>query len=80
MTEDLDIKLIKYMQDGLPLTKTPYKDIADGLGMTEDAVIEKLSSTTQRKDMVSSQVMMGQTIFSIKVGYLMIFMSRIMIM
>ena len=42
MTEDLDIKLIKYMQDGLPLTKTPYKDIADGLGMTEDAVIERL--------------------------------------
>ena len=42
MTEDLDIKLIKHIQDGLPLTKTPYKDIADGLGMTEKEVIDRL--------------------------------------
>ena len=42
MTEDLDIKLIKHIQDGLPLTKTPYKDIADGLGMTEEEVIDRL--------------------------------------
>ncbi len=44
MTEDLDIKLIKHIQDGLPLTKTPYKDIADGLGMTEEEVIDRLKS------------------------------------
>jgi DNA-binding Lrp family transcriptional regulator len=44
MTEDLDIKLIKYTQDGLPLTKTPYKDIADGMGMTEEEVIDRLKS------------------------------------
>ena len=44
MTEDLDIKLIKYTQDGLPLTKTPYKDIADGMDMTEEEVIDRLKS------------------------------------
>ena len=44
MTEDLDIKLIKYAQDGLPLTKTPYKDIADGVGMTEEEVIDRLKA------------------------------------
>lgn len=44
MTEDLDIKLIKHMQDGIPLTKTPYKDIADGLGMTEEEVIDRLKA------------------------------------
>ncbi len=44
MTEDLDIKLIKYAQDGLPLTKTPYKDIADGVGMTEEEVIGRLKA------------------------------------
>jgi DNA-binding Lrp family transcriptional regulator len=44
MTEDLDIKLIKYTQDGLPLTKTPYKDIADGMDMTEEEVIDRLKA------------------------------------
>ncbi|MHC4182250.1 MAG: siroheme decarboxylase subunit beta [Planctomycetota bacterium] len=44
MTEDLDIKLIKHIQDGLPLTKTPYKDIADGLGMPEEEVVDRLKS------------------------------------
>ncbi len=47
MTEDLDIKLIKYAQDGLPLTKTPYKDIADGVGMTEEEGIDRLTALLQ---------------------------------
>jgi len=48
MTEDLDIKLIKYTQEGLPLTKTPYKDIADGVGMTEEEVIDRLKALNDR--------------------------------
>ncbi|MFN3531512.1 MAG: hypothetical protein ACK41Q_03220 [Candidatus Brocadia sp.] len=31
--EDTDVKLIKYIQEGLPLTKTPYKDIGQALVM-----------------------------------------------
>jgi len=40
--EDIDLKLIKYTQEGLPLTKTPYKDIGTALGLSEDEVIERL--------------------------------------
>ena len=39
---DEDIKFLKHIQNGLPLTKTPYSDIGDALGMTEVEVIEKL--------------------------------------
>lgn len=42
MSDDQDIKLIKYMQDGIPLTKTPYKDISDALGITEQEVIDRI--------------------------------------
>ncbi len=40
--EDVDIKLIKHIQDGIPLTKTPYKDIGAALGLAEEEVIERL--------------------------------------
>lgn len=40
--EDIDVKLIKHIQEGLPVTKTPYKDIGAALGMTEDEVIQRL--------------------------------------
>lgn len=41
MSEEKDIELIKYMQDGIPLTKTPYKDISDAMGVTEQEVIDR---------------------------------------
>lgn len=37
-----DIEFLKHIQNGLPLTKTPYKDIADKLGLSEEDVIDKL--------------------------------------
>ncbi|MEK7775960.1 MAG: Lrp/AsnC family transcriptional regulator, partial [Planctomycetota bacterium] len=40
--DDIDVKLIKHIQEGLPVTKTPYKDIGAALGMTEDEVIQRL--------------------------------------
>ena len=40
--EDIDVKLIKHIQEGLPVTKTPYKDIGQALGMSEDEVIQRL--------------------------------------
>ncbi len=42
MSEDKDIELIKHMQDGIPLTKTPYKDIGDALGVTEQEVTDRI--------------------------------------
>jgi len=45
MTEnDLDIKLIKQIQDGIPVTKTPYEDIANELDMSEEEVIDRLKT------------------------------------
>ena len=41
MSEDKDIELIKHMQDGIPLTKTPYKDISVALGVTEQEIIDR---------------------------------------
>ena len=43
-TENMDIKLIKHIQDGIPMTKTPYKDIGADLGLSEEEVIERLGT------------------------------------
>ncbi len=42
MSDDIDIKLIKHIQDGIPLTKTPYKDMSDKLGVSEQEVTDRL--------------------------------------
>jgi len=41
-SNERDITFLKHIQNGLPITKTPYKDIADDLGMSEDEVIKKM--------------------------------------
>lgn len=40
--ENKDIEFLKHIQDGIPLTKTPYKDIGEKLGMSEKGVIDKI--------------------------------------
>ncbi|GJQ49330.1 heme biosynthesis protein related to NirL and NirH [Candidatus Kuenenia stuttgartiensis] len=42
--EDIDLKLIKYTQEGLPVTKTPYKDIGIAIGISEEEVIQRLKN------------------------------------
>ncbi|MGR3317624.1 MAG: siroheme decarboxylase subunit beta [Candidatus Anammoxibacter sp.] len=37
-----DIEFLKHIQNGLPLTKTPYMDIGNDLGLSEKEVIDKL--------------------------------------
>ncbi len=37
-----DVAFLRHIQNGLPITKTPYKDVADELGMTEQEVIDKM--------------------------------------
>ncbi|MGR3179239.1 MAG: siroheme decarboxylase subunit beta [Candidatus Anammoxibacter sp.] len=37
-----DIDFLKHIQNGLPLTKTPYRDIGNDLGLSEEEVIDKL--------------------------------------
>ncbi len=49
MADETDIKLLKQIQDGIPLTETPYRDIAAALGLTEDEVISRLERLLEEK-------------------------------
>ena len=40
--ENGDIEFLKHIQNGLPLTRTPYDDIGKALGLSEQEVIDKL--------------------------------------
>ncbi|QID19105.1 Lrp/AsnC family transcriptional regulator [Nitrogeniibacter mangrovi] len=39
---ELDRRIINAMQGGFPLTDTPYRDVAAGLGISEDALLVRL--------------------------------------
>jgi len=40
----LDLRLLAAIQDGLPITPHPYADIAARIGITEQAVLERLAA------------------------------------
>lgn len=40
--DDIDAKLINHLQDGFPICKQPYLQVADELGLTEDDVLNRL--------------------------------------
>lgn len=42
MADATDIKILKRLQAGLPLTPTPYADVAAELGLSESAVLRRL--------------------------------------
>lgn len=44
MLDDLDKKIIAAMQDEFPLVAEPYKEIAKRIGITEEELLERLSS------------------------------------
>ncbi len=41
--EEIDLKLLSAVQDGLPITTRPFRDLGRTLDLTEDEVIERLS-------------------------------------
>ena len=49
MADDTDIQLLKQIQDGIPLTERPYRDIGDALSISEDEVIERLKMLMEEK-------------------------------
>ncbi|MFQ5861813.1 MAG: siroheme decarboxylase subunit beta [Candidatus Brocadiales bacterium] len=49
MADGTDIKLIKHIQDGIPLTERPYRDIAKTLGLSEDEVVNRLGRLIEEK-------------------------------
>jgi DNA-binding Lrp family transcriptional regulator len=45
----LDKKIMKLLQDNIPLSIHPYKDIADEVGISEREVIEKINHYKEQK-------------------------------
>jgi len=48
-TDQVDIKLLKHIQDGIPLVERPYKEIGEALGMTEEEVISRIKGLLETK-------------------------------
>ncbi len=42
--DELDIRLLKMVQDGLKLTRRPYRVLGEKMEMSEEEVIQRLSS------------------------------------
>ena len=42
--DELDRKIINNLQGGFPLSDRPYRDVAEGLGTTEDELIQRLET------------------------------------
>ncbi len=42
--DELDIKLLKSTQDGIPIAAEPFRQIAEELGIAENEVLERLES------------------------------------
>ena len=49
MADETDIKLIKCIQDGIPLTERPYRDIGNAMGLSEDEVVSRLGRLIKEK-------------------------------
>ncbi|MDD5472979.1 MAG: AsnC family transcriptional regulator [Candidatus Methanoperedens sp.] len=45
--DQIDIKLLKSIQDGIPLVSEPFKYIAEELGLSENEVITRLTNLTK---------------------------------
>ena len=45
--DELDIRLLRAVQDGLKLTKRPYQDLGIEMGMSEDEVIQRLRALVE---------------------------------
>jgi len=42
--DETDMKLLKTMQDGIPLVKRPFAEVASSLDIAEDEVLQRLQS------------------------------------
>ena len=42
--DEIDLKLLAAVQEGLPLTSRPFRDLGDAFGLDEDEVIVRLSA------------------------------------
>ena len=47
--DDLDRQIINGLHSGFPLSERPYAEVAAGLGLTEQALIERLSNLLEQR-------------------------------
>ena len=47
--DDLDRQIINGLHSGFPLSERPYAEVAAGLGLTEQALIERLSNLLEHR-------------------------------
>ena len=45
--DELDIRLLRAVQDGLKLAKRPYQNLGEEMGMSEDEVIKRLQALVE---------------------------------
>ena len=48
MADEIDIAILKLSQDGMPLTPTPFADMAEALELTEEEVTARLGRMLER--------------------------------
>jgi len=49
MIDKVDIELIKIIQDNIPISLTPFKDIAEKLNISEEEVINRIEKMIENK-------------------------------
>jgi DNA-binding Lrp family transcriptional regulator len=46
--DDIDLRLLKAVQDGVKLTNRPYQALGEGLGISEDEVVQRLKALVDK--------------------------------
>lgn len=54
-----DVKLLKLMQDGIPITHSPFKGFASELGISEQEVVDRLKTSRKLGRSVALQLQSG---------------------
>ncbi len=49
MADQLDIKLLKHIQDGIPIVERPYRAIGEALGLSEEEVVNRIKCLLESK-------------------------------
>lgn len=46
--DEINVRIIKFIQDDMPLTSAPFKDIADRIGISEKELIERIDNMQKK--------------------------------
>ncbi len=49
VADEVDVRLLKHIQDGIPLVERPYREIGEALGLSEEEVIKRIKDLLEAK-------------------------------